>query len=131
MSIEKYNFEVYEARFNIVEERVKELKKRVETFDNIKEVLVELKILTTQQIEANAQRDEMLQEHGIALAKAVETLKDLSKKQDKHEDRLEDLDRKLTENKNDGNISINNLIKKILYVGIGIATSIIFTGIVK
>lgn len=122
--MDRHNPEVCETRFNIIEERVKELKKRVETFDNIKEVLIELKILTTQQIEANAQRDEMLQEHGLALAKAIETLRDLSNKQDRHDNRLESLE-------NRGNINVSELVKKVLYIGIGIVVTAIMSGVIK
>ena len=97
MGMAQNNFEVYETKFNILGEKMNELKKRVNTFDKIKEVLVELKILTTQQIEANAQRDKILREHGIALAKAVEALNELGKKQDNHEARLVDLNERLSE----------------------------------
>lgn len=123
MSLE-HKPEVYEAKFDMIEERVKELRKRVETLDSIKEVLVELKLLTTQQIEANAQRDELLQEHGIALAKAVETLKDLSQRQDSHDSRIQSLEKK-------SHINLNDLVQKVFYTGVGIVITALLSKVIQ
>ncbi|MCG8540828.1 MAG: hypothetical protein MJA82_12950 [Clostridia bacterium] len=131
MGMAPNNFEVYETKFNILGEKMNELKKRVNTFDKIKEVLVELKILTTQQIEANAQRDKILREHGIALAKAVEALNELGKKQDNHEARLVALNERLSENREKSSIDINEIIKKVIYIGIGAVVTVLLSGIIK
>ena len=110
-------------QINVLEERVSELKKKVEAFDTIKDVLIELKLLTSQQIEANAQRDEMLKEHGIALAKAMGTLEDLVKKSDKHEIILENLNKK-------GNIPLGEVGKHILFLVIGAVVTALLSGII-
>ena len=76
------NKEIYDMRFKTIEKEVTELREKISTFDGIKEMIVELKIITQQQVEAilqqakaNEQRDKLMQEHSIILAKSMEALR--------------------------------------------------------
>lgn len=118
---------LYSIKIENLEKRLDELTNQVKSFDGIKEVLIELKLLTTQQIEANQQRDEMLREHGLALAKVVGALDMLGKKQDKHEEKLESLDTKFSESEKKGAISYNDILNKVFFTALGLAIATVLS----
>lgn len=106
-----------------IENDIEKLTSKVDDFDAIKEVLVELKLLTFQQVEANEKRDAMLRDHGIALAKTMDSLQRIDEKSDRHEAMLESLS-------HNDSLSLSEIGKSILMMTIGAVVTAILSGVI-
>ena len=125
------NFDLCNEKFSNIDKKMVELKGRVDNFDSIREVLIELKILTSQQLEANVQRDIMIQEQSIVSAKTVGAIEQLSEKLDKTDGAVEDLNKKLIEKENKGVIHLSDIAKGAIMMLLGAVGTAIIAGILK
>ena len=124
------NKEIYDMRFKTIEKEVAELREKINTFDGIKEMIVELKIITQQQAEAilqqakaNEQRDKLMQEHSIILAKSMEVLRSQG-------DTAMRLDKKIEHMSKTSNVNLGDIGKNILLLAIGAIVSAILANII-
>ena len=124
------NKEIYDMRFKTIEKEVTELREKINTFDGIKEMIVELKIITQQQAEAilqqakaNEQRDKLIQEHSIILAKSMEVLRSQG-------DTAMRLDKKIEHMSKTSNVNLGDIGKNILLLAIGAIVSAILANII-
>lgn len=125
----------------VLSEKTNALEEQIGSLDSIKEILIELKVLTTQQIEGNAQRDEMLKEYGTALTTATNTLQTVILEQEQHSKRLEAnsleskarieaIDKEICNLTKRGSIDIGEIGKRILMMGVSALVTAILALIV-
>jgi len=112
-------------------EQVSGLTKRMDGMEDMKEILIEFKTLTAEQIKANEKRDIILGEQSIMLVKASESLKTIGDKTDATTKKVDGLEKKISSNEKSNSITIPEIVKYLLFMAIGAVMTAIMAGVIK
>lgn len=122
---------LYDEKFKYMEQKISEMNTRLEGYDSIREVLVELKLITSQLVKATEQNDTILREHTLILSETAKSLRDLSKAQSEQDSKIDELDVKIEDTSNRGKIAFDDIWKNVLYALLGAVGTTIATMFLK
>jgi septal ring factor EnvC (AmiA/AmiB activator) len=130
-------FKGVDERFKVSNHRIEDLEQKVDNLSSINATLVELKLLSQQNVASNKDRDEMLKSHSEALVQVSNTLininkqfEETNKELEKQNIKIDKTDEKIKELNKDNSIKIFDVIKNIIYVAIGCGATIFVTKLI-
>jgi len=110
---------IFEERSKVSNHRISDLECKVDNLSLINSTLVELKILSEQNIKSNEDRDKLLRIHSESLVEVTNTLKNINKQFEETDKSIEKLDKnvgklenKFEEINKSNNINILDLLKE-------------------
>lgn len=116
-----------EDKLKVVHHRIDGLEEKVNDLSNINSVLVELKLLSEQNIESNKTRDEMIKLHSESLIQITSTLTNLNEKLDVTGEKIEDLETNVAVINSDNTFKITSAFKYIATLLAGGGVTYLFT----
>jgi len=113
--------------FTSMKEQIKIISKKVDNMDDMKEVLVELKTLNTEQIKSNEKRDKILDEQNKLLIEVSNSIRDLSSKVNTTQNEVKEIKSKVSSHEEKDNISINAILKSGFFLAITVVITYLIT----
>lgn len=134
--------EICEQKFKMIDDKFKVLHHRLDNLDEIKDVLIELKVLSTQQLKDNRERDIQIAKHSEVLAQMGVTLihinkqfednqKDMDDLKEQNENNIIELKNNLVDLSKDNAVKISDIVKYMLFTILGIGGTLIITKIIE
>lgn len=134
--------EICEQKFLMIDDKFKVVHHRLDSLDEIKNVLIELKVLSTQQLKDNRERDIQIAKHSEVLAQMGVTLihinkqfednqKDIDDLKEKNENNIIELKNNFTDLSRDNAVKISDIVKYMLFTILGIGGTLIITKIIE
>ena len=123
-------FKGINEKFKVSNHRIDDLEQKVDNLSAINATLIELKLLSEQNVASNKDRDEMLKSHSEALIQVSNTLININKQFEETNIKIEKTDEKIKELNKDNSIKIFDVIKNIIYVAIGCGATIFVTKLI-
>lgn len=121
-------FEGINEKFKVNNHRIEDLEQKVDNLSAINATLVELKLLSEQNIQSNKGRDEMLRLHSESLVEVTSTLKEMNKEikdsKEQSEKNINEIKIKVEEISKDNNIKISDIAKNILFTVLGTSVGV-------
>lgn len=114
-----YNLDLIDNRFETLEEKVDDLKGRVDDLNKINNVLIELKHLSQHQGEMIERLFESQTTQNNTLVSIAKTQNELGYRVNSTESTVEDLNKRICEDRSSGTIEVNELVKNGILVGLG------------
>lgn len=130
-------FKGIDERFKVSNHRIQDVEQKVDNLSSINATLVELKILSEQNVTSNKDRDEMLKSHNEALIQVSNTLininkqfEETNKELEKTNIKIDKTDEKIKELDKGNSIQLLDLFKKLIYVAVGCGVTIFVTKLI-
>jgi len=118
-------FMAIEDKFKTIHHRIDGVEEKTDNLTSINETLVELRLLSEQNIKSNKSRDEMLKGHSESLIQVTNTLTNMNKQFEITDEKIENLKIDVAKIDDDNSIKLSEIIKNILYVIAGIGATLI------
>lgn len=116
-----------EDKFKVIHHRIDEVEEKTNNLISINDTLVELKLLSEQNIASNKSRDDMLRGHSESLIQVTNTLTNMNKQFEFTDEKIENLKIDVAGISSDNSIKISEIIKYLVLLGLGTGLGYLFT----